>query len=243
MRVLLVEPQPLIGTAIKSILLRGRIETDIMTTEEFQSLAPTGSTEQLNYVAILIGEVGDAEGLVRFARHRFAELPVLNLLSRKDPDFAAALLDAGADDVMVKPITASEASARIRARARKAAGRTQVTEEIGDVTVYFDGSDPEINGARLPLSGREHAVFMHLAMNRGRIIGKESLYEAVYGLDGERPLGKVIDVYICKLRKKLAQATGGQNYIETVFNRGYKFDDPARTAEFRALPAVEACAA
>lgn len=244
MRVLLVEPQPLIATAIQSILLRGRIDTDIMTEEEFQSLAPAGSNEQLNYTAIVLGSVEqDPVNLVRFARDRFEDLPTLALLTRKDPDLSAALLDAGADDVMVKPITDVEAAARIRARARRASGRAQVSEKVGDVTVYFDGSDPEIHGQRLQLSGREHAVFMHLATNKGRIIGKESLYEAVYGLDGERPLGKVIDVYICKLRKKLASATGGQNYIETVFNRGYKFDDPARTVEFRQLPAVEAYAA
>ncbi len=243
MRVLLIEPQELIAQALSSVFARERIACDVMNQEDARSLAPAGSNETLNYAAIVIGEVDDPVDLTRWARRRFEDLPVLALLPRRAPETAADILDAGADDVLVKPVNDREAAARIRAAARRAAGKADATETIGAITVRFDGSDPEIRGERLKLSGREHAIFMHLAMNRGRVVGKESLYEAVYGLDGERPLGKVIDVYICKLRKKLAQASGGENYIETVFNRGYKLDDPARTEQFRALPAVQACAA
>ncbi len=243
MRVLLIEPESLIANALTSVFARERVTCDVMTEEEFESLAPSGSDETLNYAAVVIGEVDDPISSTRFSRKRFSDTPLLALLARRDPERAADILDAGADDVLVKPINSREAAARLRASVRRASGRAEALEVIGDITVRFDGSDPEVSGQRLQLSGREHAIFMHLARNRGRIVSKETLYEAVYGLDGERPLGKVIDVYICKLRKKFAQVTGGQNYIETVFNRGYKFDDPRKTVEFRALPAVQACAA
>lgn len=243
MRVLLIEAQSLIADAVTTILNRERITTDVMSEDELRSLAPSGGDEKVNYAALVIGDVAATGQLARFARQRLDGLPILALSPQRNPDRAAEWLDAGVDDVVVKPINGRETAARLRALVRRADGKTDVMEEIGAITVRFDGSDPEIAGQRLPLSAREHAVFIHLARNRGRIVGKESLYEAVYGLDGERPMGKVIDVYICKLRKKLAQVTGGENYIETVFNRGYKFDDPARTAKFRNLPAVEACAA
>lgn len=243
MRILLIEPEALIAKALTDVFARERIACDVMGEDDARSLAPSGGDETLNYAAIVIGEVADPIDLSRWARRRFDALPVMALLGRRAPELAAGILDAGADDVLVKPVHSREIAARLRAVVRRAAGRAEPSEEIGALRIYFDGSDPEVHGQRLKLSGREHAIFMHLARNRGRVVGKESLYEAVYGLDGERPLGKVIDVYICKLRKKLASASGGENYIETVFNRGYKFDEPAHTDQFRALPAVEAFAA
>ncbi len=243
MRILLVESEGLVAQALSSVFARERIACDVMTEEDARSLAPSGSEETLNYAAIVVGEVGNPVDLARWARRRFDELPLVCLLSRRSPEMSADILDAGADDVLVKPVNSREIAARLRAVVRRAAGKPDTSEEVGAIRVFFDGSDPQIHGERLKLSGREHAIFMHLARNRGRVVGKEALYEAVYGLDGERPLGKVIDVYICKLRKKLAMASGGENYIETVFNRGYKFDEPKQTEPFRALPAVEAYAA
>ncbi len=74
---------------------------------------------------------------------------------------------------------------------------------MGEVTAYFDGRDPEVAGERVKLSRREHAIFQHLALNAHRVISKAAIYDAVYGMADDQPFDKVIDVYICKIRKKI----------------------------------------
>jgi two-component system cell cycle response regulator CtrA len=82
------------------------------------------------------------------------------------------------------------------------------------------------------LSGREHAVFRQLALNASRVVSKAAIYDAVYGMAEDQPFDKVIDVYICKIRKKIASvAGGGHSYIETVHGRGYKLSSPDMAAD------------
>ena len=111
---------------------------------------------------------------------------------------------------------------------------------VGRLTVFLDGRDPEVGpaggGERLRLSQREHAILGVLASHHRRVVSKEHIYDEVYGLSGADPLDKVIDVYICKLRKKIAEATGGARYIETVYGRGYKFEAPPEHDEPEAAP-------
>ena len=94
---------------------------------------------------------------------------------------------------------------------------------MGELTAYFDGRDPIISGSRIKLSKREHSVFQHLALNSNKVISKDAIYDAVYGSSIDQPFDKIIDVYICKLRKKIAAASeSGWQYIETVQGRGYR---------------------
>jgi two-component system cell cycle response regulator CtrA len=100
------------------------------------------------------------------------------------------------------------------------------------LTAYFDGRDPVISGNRIKLSKREHSVFQHLALNSNKVISKDAIYDAVYGSAIEQPFDKVIDVYICKLRKKISAASSsGWQYIETVQGRGYKLTQPEKVSE------------
>jgi two-component system cell cycle response regulator CtrA len=143
----------------------------------------------------------------------------------------AELLDRGADEVLVAPIKAIELKARVNAILRRSHGHASDAVKVGNIVAYFDGRDPEVAGTRMRLSQREHAVFKQLALNASKVVPKSAIYDAVYGISEMPPFEKVIDVYICKIRKKLDAATpGGGRYIETVPGRGYRFSDDALIA-------------
>ncbi|NDV50781.1 response regulator transcription factor [Salipiger sp. PrR003] len=151
--------------------------------------------------------------------------PLLIIRDFKQSTSTADLLNAGADDVLVRPFKNVEVAARINAVNRRTHGHVSPSVTIGDIVAFLDGRDPEVNGERMELTGREHSIFNYLALNAGRVIPKESLFEAVYGMQDNTPYDKVIDVYICKLRKKIRQRTG-EAYIQTVYGRGYMFKAP-----------------
>jgi two-component system cell cycle response regulator CtrA len=143
----------------------------------------------------------------------------------------AELLDRGADEVLVAPIKAIELKARVNAILRRSHGHASDEVKVGKIVAYFDGRDPEVAGTRMRLSQREHAVFKQLALNASKVVPKSAIYDAVYGISEMPPFEKVIDVYICKIRKKLdASMPGGGRYIETVPGRGYRFSDDALMA-------------
>jgi len=152
--------------------------------------------------------------------------PVIVVLDMKNSNRTAELINNGADDTVYRPFKGIEILARVNGINRRSYGHVSSSVTIGDIVAYFDGRDPEVEGRRLKLSHREHAIFSHLALQHGRVISKENLYEAVYGMLDNQPFDKVIDVYICKLRKKIEVATGGKQYIETVYGRGYKLSAP-----------------
>jgi two-component system, cell cycle response regulator CtrA len=187
--------------------------------------------QQTDYLAqfnaIIVGGVDNPTACVTQIRERNITAAILCLIDRRCSTTTVDLLRAGADDVLVKPVVALEVRARIEATVRRSRGLVSNAVQAGRLTVYLDGRDPDVGGERLHLSQREYAILSVLASNHRRVVSKERIYDEVYGLSGEDPLDKVIDVYICKLRKKITLATGGGRYIETVYGRGYKFEAPA----------------
>ena len=174
--------------------------------------------------AIAIGDTPQTLDHVRAVRAAGCRNPVLVMRDFKNSRDTSEALDNGADDVMVSPIKGIEVLSRVNSINRRSYGHAAESITVGEVTAYFDGRDPEVSGARLRLSKREHAIFQHLVLNSNRVISKGAIYDAVYGMDDDQPFDKVIDVYICKLRKKIcAAADSGYQYIETVYGRGYKF--------------------
>jgi two-component system, cell cycle response regulator CtrA len=161
--------------------------------------------------------------------------PVLVLRDSLAPADSARALYAGADDDLLMPVKAVEMKARITAILRRIHGMSADSVTVGEVTAYFDGRDPEVSGHRVKLSRREHAIFQQLVLNARRVISKPAIYDAVYGMSEEQPFDKVIDVYICKIRKKIAlTAESGYPYIETVHGRGYKLDCASESGMTRA---------
>lgn len=219
MRALLIEPNALIAEAIGRQLEAADIEYSVIDAEDAGDV-PEGTD------AVIVGAVRHQSDCVSEIRKHSAQSVILCLIERRCAQTVAELLYAGADDVMVKPIVHVEVRARIDAARRRAHGHTSNSVREGLMMIHLDGRDPEIDGVRIHLSQREHAILSVLALHRRRVVAKERIYESVYGMSDYDPLDKVIDVYICKLRKKIADATGGAKYIETVYGRGYKFEAP-----------------
>lgn len=226
MRTLLIEPGDLIAEAIGRQLDLCKVNHDRVGLDGLHDMVNDRGHLALNYNAIIIGEVGDPVGCVSMLRAHQVTAAIVCLIDRRCANTTANILRAGADDVLVKPVVSTEIRARLEAICRRSYGLTSNAVVVGRLTVFLDGRDPEVDGVRLRLSQREHAILTVLALNHCRVVSKEHIYEEVYGLSGSDPLDKVIDVYICKLRKKIDQATGGGRYIETVYGRGYKFEAP-----------------
>ena len=139
-------------------------------------------------------------------------------------------LGLGADDYLTKPFHRDEVVARIHAIVRRSRGHAQSVVTIGNLVVNLDEKSVEVGRARVHLTGKEYQILEILALRKGTTLSKEMFLNHLYGGMDEPEL-KIIDVFICKLRKKLANASGGRDYIETVWGRGYMLREPSEADE------------
>ena len=150
--------------------------------------------------------------------------PVLVMRESRNSQETAEALDVGADDDIVLPVNGIEVRSRISSIVRRTCGHMSDSITIDEITAYLDGRDPKISGNRVKLTPREYAIFQYLVVNSPKVVSRVAIYDTVYSLSDTQPFDKVIDVYICKIRKKISAASeSGYHYIETVFGRGYKF--------------------
>jgi two-component system cell cycle response regulator CtrA len=152
--------------------------------------------------------------------------PILILTGQGDIETKVRGLGFGADDYMTKPFHKDELVARIHAIVRRSKGHSQSVITTGNLTVNLDAKTVEVGGQRVHLTGKEYQMLELLSLRKGTTLTKEMFLNHLYGGMDEPEL-KIIDVFICKLRKKLAAATDGDHYIETVWGRGYVLRDPA----------------
>ena len=131
----------------------------------------------------------------------------------------------GADDYLTKPFHRAELVARIHAIVRRSKGHAQSVIQTGDLVVNLDTKTVEVGGQRVHLTGKEYQMLELLSLRKGTTLTKEMFLNHLYGGMDEPEL-KIIDVFICKLRKKLANASEGRNFIETVWGRGYVLREP-----------------
>jgi two-component system cell cycle response regulator CtrA len=172
----------------------------------------------------------DGVDVVRRLRNARVTTPVMMLSGLSTPDHKVRCLTAGADDYLTKPFDKRELSARIHAIVRRSNGHAQAEIVTGRLTVNFGARSASVDGTRLPLTGKEYGILELLSLRKGTTLAKEIFLNHLYG-GLEEPELKIVDVFICKLRKKLIAATKGESYIETVWGRGYMLRDPERPSQ------------
>jgi two-component system cell cycle response regulator CtrA len=163
--------------------------------------------------------------VLRQLRMARIETPILILSGSDDTDSKIRGFGFGADDYLTKPFHREELIARIHAIIRRSKGHSQSVIRTGRVNVNLDAKSVDVDGKSVHLTGKEYQILELLSLRKGTTLTKEMFLNHLYGGMDEPEL-KIIDVFICKLRKKLAEATGGENYIETVWGRGYVMRDP-----------------
>jgi two-component system cell cycle response regulator CtrA len=151
--------------------------------------------------------------------------PILILSGQAGLEDKVKGLGFGADDYLTKPFHKDELVARVHAIVRRSQGHAHSVVRVGDLSVDIDGKAAEVNGNRVHLTTKEYQMLELLCLRKGNTLTKEMFLNQLYG-GMDEPEIKIIDVFMCKLRKKLANASGGKNYVETVWGRGYMLRDP-----------------
>ena len=164
--------------------------------------------------------------VLRTLRVSKVSTPILILSGTAGIEDKVKGLGFGADDYMTKPFHKDELVARIHAIVRRSKGHAQSVINTGDLAVNLDQKTVEVAGARVHIAGKEYQVLELLSLRKGATLTKEMFLNHLYG-GMDEPEIKIIDVFICKLRQKLANASSGKNYIETVWGRGYALRDPS----------------
>ncbi|WP_103255894.1 response regulator transcription factor CtrA [Tabrizicola aquatica] len=228
MRILLVEDDPTTSRSIELMLTHANLNvycTDM--GEDGVDLA-----KLYDYDLILLDlNLPDMSGhdVLRQIRQARVETPILILSGSDDTENKLKGFGFGADDYLTKPFHREELVARIHAIIRRSKGHSQSVIKTGQISVNLDAKTVDVGGKTVHLTGKEYQMLELLSLRKGTTLTKEMFLNHLYGGMDEPEL-KIIDVFICKLRKKLAEATGGDNYIETVWGRGYVLRDPAVAA-------------
>ncbi len=233
MRVLLVEDDLTAARGIVTTLKSAAMVADSVDTgEEALELA-----RLYDYDIIILDLVlPDMEGyeVVRRLRAARIETPVLILSGLSRPQAKVKGFGMGADDFITKPFDGQELVARIQAVVRRAKGFSHPSLSVGGLTLNLGSRDVTVDGRSVHLTSKEYAILELLTLRKGVVLTKEAFLNHLYG-GMDEPEVKIIDVFICKLRKKLAQA-GAENLIGTVWGRGYVLRDPVPAARPASMP-------
>ncbi|MEQ8226888.1 MAG: response regulator transcription factor [Rhodospirillales bacterium] len=224
MRVLLVEDDPSTQKSVKMMLESANMVVD--TTDLGEDGLEIGKLYDYDIIVLDI-MLPDMDGfeVLRRLRDSRVNTPVLILSGLVESESKVKGLGHGADDYLTKPFNKEELMARIQAIVRRSQGHAQSVIETGRLTVNLDTRTVEVDTQPIHLTGKEYGILELLSLRKGTTLTKKMFLNHLYnGMD--EPELKIIDVFICKLRKKLSTATGGDNYIETVWGRGYVLRDP-----------------
>jgi len=224
MHILFIEDDPSVSQTVKLMLeLEGFNVQLAATGEDGVDLARV-----YDYDVILLDlTLPDMSGMevLRAARTAKVTSPVIVVSGASDIGGKVDALRNGADDYVTKPFHKAELVARMQAVARRAMGHADPVIDIGPLSVNLNAKTAAVNGVVVHLTRKEYQLLELLALRKGSTLTKEVFLNHLYG-GMDEPEAKIIDVFICKLRKKLAEALGGERLIETIWGRGYMIRDP-----------------
>lgn len=224
MRVLLIEDEPTTARAIELMLSSEGF--NVYSTDLGEEGLDLGRRYDFDIILLDLN-LPDMHGFDVLKKLRSAKVnaPVLILSGVCDIDSRLRGFSFGADDYVSKPFHRDELTARIHAVVRRSKGHSHSVIRTGKLELNLHSKTVEVDGARVHLTGKQYAMLELLSLRKGTTLSKEVFLNHLYG-GVDEPDPKILDVYICQIRKKLALACGGKSYIETVFGRGYVLLDP-----------------
>ncbi len=223
MRVLLIEDDPSTARSVELMLASEGIICD--TAELGEEGLEIGKLYNYDIIVLdlMLPDIDGYEVLLRL-RSAKVKIPILILSGLSSVDQKIKGLGFGADDYLTKPFNRGELIARIQAIVRRSKGHSESVIRFDKVSLNLDTRVVDVEGTVVHLTNKEYAILELLAMRKGTVLTKEMFLNHLYG-GMDEPEIKIIDVFVCKLRKKLADASNGTNYIETVWGRGYMLKD------------------
>jgi two-component system cell cycle response regulator CtrA len=224
MRVLLIEDDENTAQSIELMLKSEGF--NVYTTDLGQDGVDLGKVYDYDIILLDLS-LPDMSGfeVLRALRVSKVQTPILILSGRAGIENKVMGLGYGADDYMTKPFHKDELVARTYAVVRRSKGHAQSVIQTGGLIVNLDSKTVEVDGARVHLTGKEYQMLELLSLRKGMILTKEMFMNNLYG-GMDEPGSKIIDVFMCKLRKKLSNASDGKEYIETAWGRGYVLREP-----------------
>lgn len=231
MRVLLVEDDASTAKSVEMMLGAAGFVVDVTDLGE----DGLEISKLYDYDIILLDlMLPDMDGYEVLRRLRASKImtPILILSGLSELDNKIKGLGFGADDYLTKPFDRRELVARIQAIVRRSKGHSQSVIDVGRLRVNLDARTVEVGGSSVHLTAKEYGILELMALRKGTTLTKEMFLNHLYG-GMDEPDAKIIDVFVCKLRKKLSGALKGENYIETVWGRGYLLRDPGERPAVR----------
>lgn len=237
MKVLLVEDDTNTAQTIQALFCAENIVCDITSSGEEAAQINKIYEYDVLIVDLMLPDMSGHE-LLKEIRNSSISAPVLILSGLQSIQEKVKALGFGADDYMTKPFNTDELIVRVKALARRAEGHPSSIIRVGELQLNLDTQTIEARGIPLELTGKEYQILAFLMLRKGATVTKENFLNRLYtGLD--EPEVKIIDVFMCKIRKKLAKVVKGR-YIETIWGRGYVLREPTKASlqEHIAAPAA-----
>lgn len=225
MNILIVEDDDLIAESIAMALEdEGHFYHITSTLEEGLSAAREGQFD----AGVLDINLPDGDGFqfAKAIRRNQIDTSVLVVSGRSSVTDKVVALHSGADGYLTKPFDRQELIANLTAIIRRANGHADNKIVTGPIVVDLSKHEVMVGESRLDLTSKEYRILELLSLRKGSTLGKSHFLSHLYGGIDE-PESKIIDVFICKLRRKLIESTGGDNYIHTVWGQGYVLRDVA----------------
>jgi two-component system OmpR family response regulator len=217
MRVLIVEDEEDLASALCRLLQEAGFAADVSHDGEAGLSLALENSYDLVVLDLMLPRL-QGERVLAELRTRSRYVPVLVLTARDAVPDRVRLLDAGADDYVIKPFEPAELVARCRALIRRSAGQGSAILVVGDVEIDTAQRIVRRDGMRVPVTPREFRLLEYLAFHRRRVVPRRELLEHLYG-DSEETLSNVLDVFVGSLRRKL-----GSEIVGTRRGHGYIVD-------------------
>ncbi len=224
MRVLLVEDDAAMAKSIETMLKGQSYACDVVDcAEDALDLARLYEYDIL--ILDLMLPDSDGYAVLRHLRNAGIRTPVVILSGLSGMDERIKGLNQGADDYLTKPVDNRELLARLQTIVRRSRGHSQSVIQTGKIRLNLNARTVHVDGRFVHMTPREYGLLELLSLRKGYSLTKETMLDHLY-VDMDEPQPKIIDVFVCKLRQKIANATGGDSYIHTVWGHGYMLCDP-----------------